>query len=55
MNNDEALLAEIDLMDKEILYLNGLKLRRAKNRYIRLLRSCGKNYSLENSINIDQF
>jgi len=53
MNKDEALLAEIELMEKEIFYLKGWRRRRAKNRYIRLLRSCGKSCSLENSIYID--
>ena len=54
MNKDEALATEIDLMEKEIIYLRGRKRERAKMKYLRLLRSCGKNCSLDKPIYLDR-
>jgi hypothetical protein len=54
MNENEALAAQIELMEKEILYFKGRKRERAKQRYILLLRSCGKNCSLDKPIYLDR-
>ncbi len=50
----EALKAEIELMEKEIVYFKGRKRLRAKQRYLRLLRSCGKNCGLDETVYIDR-
>jgi hypothetical protein len=50
----EALKAEIELMEREIVYFRGRKRLRAKQRYLRLLRSCGKNCGLDETFYIDR-
>ena len=54
MNTDKAIETEIELMEKEILYLTGKKRERAKQKYLQLLRSCGKNCSLEQPLYLDR-
>jgi hypothetical protein len=46
----EALKSEIELMEKKILYLSGRKRARAKNKYLKLLRSYRKECGLEKPI-----
>jgi hypothetical protein len=46
----EALKNEIELMEREILYLTGRKRARARYKYLKLLRSCGKECGLEKPI-----
>jgi hypothetical protein len=50
----EALKAEIELMEKEIVYFTGRKRLRAKQRYLRLLRSCRQNCGLDETVYIDR-
>jgi hypothetical protein len=52
--NKEALKAEIELMEKEIVYFKGRKRLRAKQRCFRLLKSCGKNCGLDETVYIDR-
>lgn len=54
MNKCEALEAEIELMEKEIIYWKGRKRERAKQRYLRLLRSFETNCSLDEPIYLDR-
>jgi hypothetical protein len=54
MNSDKAKETEIELMEKEILYMTGKKRERARQRYLQLLRSCGKNCSLDEPIYLDR-
>ena len=49
----ESLRAELELMEKEILKYKGKKLSIAKEKYLRLLHTCGKNCDLESSVYID--
>jgi hypothetical protein len=41
-NKKEALKYEVDLMEKEIIYLTGKRRQKARKAYFRLLHSCGK-------------
>ena len=41
-NKKEALKYEVDLMEKEIIYLTGKRRQKARKAYFRLLYSCGK-------------
>jgi hypothetical protein len=50
----EAMEAEIELMEKEIVYFKGRKRSRARQRYLQLIRSCGKTCALDNTIYIDR-
>jgi hypothetical protein len=50
MNEAEAQKAEIEIMEKEIVYFRGRKRERARKAYLRLLRSCGKNCNLDEPI-----
>jgi len=52
--NKEEIKAEIELMEKEILYFKGRKRLNAKSKYLRLLRSCGKNCLLDEPVYIDR-
>jgi len=52
--NQEAIKAEVDLMEKEILYYKGKKRLMARRKYLRLLRSCGKKCALDEPIYIDR-
>ena len=38
----EALESEIDLMEKEIIYLTGKRRQKARKAYFKLLQACGK-------------
>lgn len=38
----EAIKCEVDLMEKEIIYLKGRRRQKARNAYFKLLHSCGK-------------
>ena len=53
-----ALLSEcekrIEVMEKEILYFTGRKRERARRKYLRLLKSCRKEYGLEDTIYLDR-
>ncbi len=46
----EAIKAEIEFMEKEILYFKGKRRLRAKRAYFKLLRTCGKKCALEEPI-----
>ncbi|UCC58591.1 MAG: hypothetical protein JSW14_01335 [Candidatus Bathyarchaeum sp.] len=46
----EAMKIEIEIMEKEILYLKGKRRARAKRAYYRLLQSCGRTCGLDESI-----
>ena len=48
----EALRCEIELMEKEILYFTGRK--RARSKYLRLLRSCGKECKIDEPIYLER-
>ena len=50
----EALKAEIELMEREIVYFRGRKRLRAKQRYLQLLRSYGQNCGLDETVYIDR-
>lgn len=39
---EEALKCEVDLMEKEIFYLTGIRRQKARKAYFKLLHSCGK-------------
>jgi hypothetical protein len=52
--NKEEIKAEIELMEKEILYLKGRKRLRARRKYLLLRRSCRKNCLLDEPIYIDR-
>ncbi len=41
---------EVEIMEKEIVYLRGRKRARAKRAYYRLLQSCGSTCGLDESI-----
>jgi hypothetical protein len=46
----EALKCEIDLMEKEIIYLTGKRRQKARKAYFRLLNSCGKTSKIDEPI-----
>ncbi len=46
----EAIKAEIEFMEKEILYFKGKRRLRAKRAYFKLLRTYGKKCALEEPI-----
>jgi hypothetical protein len=48
------MVAEIELMEKEIVYFKGKKRERTRKKYLQLLRSCGKNCSLDEPIYFDR-
>jgi hypothetical protein len=53
LSNDdrkEALLMEIELMEKEILYLKGRMRRKARKAYLNLLKSSISTLGLDNPI-----
>ncbi len=53
-NRKEALRCEIELMEKEILYFTGRKRGRARDKYLRLLRSCGKECKIDDPIYLER-
>ena len=46
----EALKCEVDLMEKEIIYLTGKRRQKARNAYFKLLQSCGKSCEIDEPI-----
>jgi hypothetical protein len=50
--NKKEVKSRIELMEKEILHLKGRKRTEARMEYLRLLKSCGKECGLEDSIYI---
>jgi len=52
--NKEAIKIQIELMEKEIVYFKGKKRLKARRRYLRLLRSCGKFCLLDEPFYIDR-
>jgi hypothetical protein len=46
----EAIKIEIEIMEKEILYLKGKRRARAKRAYYRLLQSCGSTCGLDKPV-----
>ena len=54
MSTDKAIETENELMEREIVYLMGRKRIRARQKYLQLLRSCGKNCSLDEPIYLDR-
>jgi hypothetical protein len=49
-NRDDAIKCQIDLMEKEIVYLKGWKREKARIAYLKLLLSCGTPCGLEEPI-----
>ncbi|MCK4885071.1 hypothetical protein KAS24_03270 [Candidatus Bathyarchaeota archaeon] len=47
---EEALKCEVDLMEKEIIYLTGRRRQKARTAYFRLLHSCGKACGIDEPI-----
>jgi len=47
---NEAIITEVEIMEKEILYLRGRRRARAKRAYYRLLKTCGSTCGLDESI-----
>ena len=54
-NRKEELKSRIELLEKEIVSLKGRKRAEIKMEYLRLLKSCGKEYGLEEPIYIRRF
>ncbi len=50
----EAIKCQIDLMEKEILYFRGIKRRKAKRAYLRLLHSCGETCKIDEPIYLER-
>jgi hypothetical protein len=48
------MLIEVEIMEKEILYLRGKRRERAKKAYYRLLKACGSTCGLDESIYISR-
>ena len=48
--NKEAIKSQIDLMEKEIIYLKGKKRENARKVYYRLLQLCGNSCSIDEPI-----
>jgi hypothetical protein len=46
----EAIKCEIDLMEKEIIYLTGKRRKKARKAYFRLLNSCDKTCKIDEPI-----
>jgi len=46
----DAIKCEVDLMEKEIIYLTGKRRQEARAAYLKLLRSCGKTCEIDESI-----
>jgi len=46
----EALKCEVDLMEKEIIYLTGKRRQKARKAYFKLLQSCGKSCEIDEPI-----
>ena len=54
-NRKEELKSRIELLEKEIVSLKGRKRAEVKMEYLRLLKSCGKEYGLDEPIYIRRF
>ena len=50
----ELLKRAQDLLEKKIVYFTGRKRSRARQRYLRLLRSCGKTCGIDEPVYIDR-
>jgi len=50
----EAIKCQIDLMEKEILYFGGIKRRKAKRAYLRLLHSCNEACKIDEPIYLER-
>ena len=46
----EAIICEVDLMEKEIIYLTGRRRQEARKAYFRLLNSCGKKCGIDEPV-----
>jgi hypothetical protein len=53
-NKQEAIRCQVDLMEKEIVYLVGRRRIRAKKAYLRLLRSCGSTCGWDEPVYLDR-
>ena len=51
----EYLKSQIELMEKELLYLKGRKRAEVRTEYLRLLKSCGKEFGLDAPIYIMRY
>jgi hypothetical protein len=47
---NEDLKSRIELLEKELLHLKGRRRDEARTEYLRLLKSCGKEFGLEEPI-----
>jgi hypothetical protein len=47
---NEAMRIEVEIMEREILYLRGKRRARARRAYYRLLKACGSICGLDESI-----
>jgi hypothetical protein len=51
-NRKQKMKSKLELLESEIFYLRGSKRIEARNEYFRLLKSCGKEYGLDEPIYI---
>lgn len=49
-SEDEAIKCQVDLMEKEIVYFQGLKRNKARRAYLRLLLACKNQCGLNEPI-----
>ena len=49
-DRDIAIKCQVDLMEKEIVYFKGLKRKKARKAYLKLLLSCGNRCGLEEPV-----
>ena len=54
-NRSKKLKTRIELLEKELLQLKGRERREARTEYLNLLKSCGKEFGLDEPIYIRRF
>jgi hypothetical protein len=47
---EDAIKVEVDIMEKEIIYLKGIRREKARKAYFKLLNKCIKNCGLDEPI-----
>lgn len=47
---EEAIKFEVDLMEKEIIYLTGRRRQKARKAYFKLLNECGKTCDVDEPV-----
>jgi hypothetical protein len=53
-NREEAIKCEIDIMEKEIIYLTGKRRQQARKAYFKLLNECDKTCGLNEPVYIQR-